>query len=204
MLKNKEQAVIFDFDGVLANTFNLNLDLMKEFIKISSDELKGFHEGNIHQRSRLKLTPEIKEKFFNLQREKFTKDKFYPIAQSVEKLARKFLLFINSSSTEQNVHFFLKMVEIEKYFSRILGLETDKSKVKKFQLIFKHYAIEPKDCVFVTDTLGDLMEGNRVGVKNLAVSWGYHKHERLKRGNPLKIIDQVEDLVPAINELLLI
>ncbi|HHX58788.1 MAG TPA: HAD family hydrolase [Candidatus Moranbacteria bacterium] len=200
--KNKNQAVVFDFDGVLVDTFDLNLKVMQKFIEASSDDLKNLHNGNVHERSSLDFTGELGDDFFRLQKENFKEEFFYPVVQSVRFLAEEFRLFINSSSSEDNILDFLRMVKLDDAFEQILGFETAESKIKKFQYIFKNYQLEPANCVFVTDTLGDLMEGNRAGVKNLAVSWGYHQSDRLRMGNPLKIINQPDDLIPAIKELL--
>ncbi|MFZ3015756.1 MAG: HAD hydrolase-like protein, partial [Minisyncoccia bacterium] len=60
----------------------------------------------------------------------------------------------------------------------------------------------PKDVVFITDSLGDILEGNECGVKSIGVTWGLHGRETLKKGNPVAIIDDPRDLEGVINNVL--
>ena len=90
---------------------------------------------------------------------------------------------------------------IKTFFSEVLGKETHKSKVEKFKMIFKEYGLKPEECIFVTDTLGDLREAKKVGVPTIAVTWGYHGKTRLKKGSPNLIIHDFEELTGAIEKL---
>ncbi len=200
--ENPKQAVVFDFDGVIADTFDLNLRTLRQFCNTCAEDLKKLHDSNSHETLNIKFTPEMEGNFHQLQREQFKETLFYPITKPIQDLADEFLLFINSSSSEKNIDQFLSLIKLSQCFEKILGVETNRSKVKKFELIFRDYQINPQNCVFITDTLGDLMEGNRVGVKNLAVTWGYHDKQRLKKGNPLVVIDQFEEIVPAVRKII--
>jgi phosphoglycolate phosphatase len=68
-------------------------------------------------------------------------------------------------------------------------------------MIFKEYGLEPKECAFVTDTLGDLREAKKAKVPTIAVTWGYHGKTRLKKGSPNLMIHDFEDLAEAVEKL---
>ena len=53
----------------------------------------------------------------------------------------------------------------------------------------------------MTDTLGDILTANKIGINTIAVDFGFHKKERLKKGNPLKIISKFEDLLGLIKNI---
>ena len=78
-------------------------------------------------------------------------------------------------------------------------METEKSKKKKFRMTFEEYSLLPSECVFITDTLGDLLEANLLEVPTIAVTWGYHDETRLKYGKPHNIIHEFDDLPGAID-----
>ena len=48
--------------------------------------------------------------------------------------------------------------------------------------------------LFITDTLGDIIESNKVGIKSVGVTWGYHTKENLSKGNPFFIAENFDDL----------
>ena len=87
------------------------------------------------------------------------------------------------------------------YFKEILGLKKHKSKVKKFEYLFQTYKLKSEDCIFITDTLGDILEGNKVNVRTIAVDFGFHEKERLEKGNPFKIISSFEELEKELDKL---
>lgn len=51
------------------------------------------------------------------------------------------------------------------------------------------------DVYFVTDTAGDVIEGNRAEVKTIAVTWGFHDRERLEKAKPDIIVNTPEELL---------
>jgi len=57
---------------------------------------------------------------------------------------------------------------------------------------------EPGNCVFVTDTLGDMREAAEVGISSIAVSWGFQKHATLEQGKPFRVVDKPADLATAV------
>ena len=56
-----------------------------------------------------------------------------------------------------------------------------------------------KDKVFyIGDTVGDIMEAKKAGVKSIAASWGYHKRECLVNCSPDILIDKPGDLIDEL------
>ena len=60
-----QKAIIFDFDGVIGDTFQINLELFREFIDdFSVQDFKDNHNGNIFQGSKMVLDPKQWKKYF--------------------------------------------------------------------------------------------------------------------------------------------
>jgi phosphoglycolate phosphatase len=76
----------------------------------------------------------------------------------------------------------------------VLGVETHKSKEVKFGIIFEETGLLKDECVFVTDTLGDILEANKVGVRTIAVTFGYHDEKRLAKGNPSVLVSDFKEI----------
>lgn len=88
------------------------------------------------------------------------------------------------------------------YFSDILGADTHTSKVIKLQSLLDKYEVNPQNSVFITDTLGDILESNKVGIRSIGVLWGLHDKETLERGDPTIIIDDTAILKSTIENIL--
>ena len=87
-------------------------------------------------------------------------------------------------------------------FDRVLGVETHKSKVEKFKILMIEHGVTDENAIFVTDTLGDIFEAKKVGIRTIAVDFGFHERERLEKGKPLKIISDFRHLLPELEQLM--
>ena len=57
------------------------------------------------------------------------------------------------------------------------------------------------ECIFITDTLGDILESNEIGVRTIAVDFGFHDREVLKKGNPVAIISDLSKIEETIKNI---
>ncbi|NDK07686.1 HAD hydrolase-like protein [Candidatus Gracilibacteria bacterium] len=192
------KALIFDFDGVIHDTFDFHRNKIEEYFKITFSEeyFKSIHDGNIFASS----PPEpIKSEGWEGYRDYIYKDYSSlimdnSIKRNLLKLKESYSLHIISSGGTNNVSDLLRNNEFIDTFNDILCYEFHKSKVYKFNYILKKYKLKVEECLFVTDTLGDILEANEVGLKTIAVDFGYHERERLEKGNPYKIISDFSEL----------
>ncbi|MDD5110625.1 MAG: HAD family hydrolase [Patescibacteria group bacterium] len=195
------KAIIFDFDGVIGDTYQNNFELFKPFIQnISEQDFKDNHNGNIFEGKKITLTPEQWEKYFANQKKLFTKTNLFPLKRVLARLSKNFQLFIISSTPDASIKYFLKYGALNRFFEKIFGATTCTSKFKKFQMIFEQYGLGPEECLFVTDTLGDILEAKKVKMRTIAVAWGYHEKELLARGNPLAIVCSGKELLESIKK----
>lgn len=111
------------------------------------------------------------------------------------------MLFIISSGGARTISDYLKKNGVGEIFKEVIGMDTYRSKVDKFNFIFGKYHFTAADCVFVTDTLGDILEANTLNIKTIAVDFGYHNKETLSKGNPFKIVSNVPQLMEAVLRL---
>ncbi|MFP4403632.1 MAG: HAD family hydrolase [Nanoarchaeota archaeon] len=192
------KAVIFDFDGVIHNTFDFHRKKIKDFfgIDLSKQDFEKIHEcnffknknGSIKNIDWTKYPNFIYDEISNLNVQNDIRDVLF-------KLNERYNLFIVSSGGTKNINDYLGNNGIITIFREVLGLEFDKSKVNKFKYLFDKYNLTPDNCLFVTDTLGDIIEANEVNLKTVAVDFGYHGRETLKKGNPYKIISKMDELL---------
>jgi methionyl-tRNA synthetase len=202
------KSIIFDFDGVIHDTFEMAYMISRQFHEsdFSKENYKNLFNGSIFKGSHLKtkksFNKEDFEKFYELSKADFKKIKLEKsIEHQLRDLKKKYKLFIITSNTEEIINDYFHRSDAHDIFEEILGYETHKSKVEKFKIIFNKYKLDKDNSVFVTDTLGDILEGNEVGIKSIAVTFGFHERERLEKGNPYKIVDNFKQIRKVIEGL---
>lgn len=71
----------------------------------------------------------------------------------------------------------------------------------------EHYQIYHKRYKDMTRELhrkafeGNIFEANKIGIKTIAVDFGVHEKERLKKGNPYKIVSNFDELFDEIKKI---
>ncbi len=196
--------ILFDFDGVIADTFSFCYRIMNSRDSISEDEYRTRFEGNINDASKKPAqNPQAKpfDFFGQYHPELMACQPNEEMVKTIRELARNHTLIIISSTISSSIAEFLEMQDLMNVFKEILGNDVEKSKVKKINDVLQRYKIKPTETVFITDTLGDIMEAKACGVKSIAVTWGYHPTETLEKGNPFKIIDHPNKIIETIRSM---
>ena len=121
------------------------------------------------------------------------------IKNIILKLAQKYQLFIISSNETKNIADYLNKNSLKNVFSEILDADINKSKIEKFKILFNKYNLNSSNCIFITDTLGDIIEARKLNIKSVGVDFGYHNFKTLSRGNPFKIISDLTEIFDIIN-----
>lgn len=117
----------------------------------------------------------------------------------LSEIAKQHTLVIISSTIEPLIERFLKKYALNKYFASILGKNFNRSKIIKIKFALKKYNFKPTQSLFITDTVGDMLEAKKCGVGSIAVSWGFHSISLLKKYNPLAIVKIPVELVKLIS-----
>src|ERR1700690_4067272 len=121
------------------------------------------------------------------------------MGEVVKTLSETYALSIISSTYTSLINELLEHYGLTLYFKDVLGGDVHQSKVEKIRMIFEKYQITSGDCIFVTDTLGDMREAKKHGVGAIGVSWGWHTHATLEKGIPFRIVDAPAELPDAVD-----
>jgi len=207
-MQNKK-LVIFDFDGVLINTADLAYEIHKNVNPhFTFEQYKEISNGNFHEKwseakEKFNLVEMGHDEFFRQYEEGIFRYTIQDVLHdAILHLADKYTLVIVTSSSGPVVTNFINKENLTGCFTEIQGYEVHKSKVVKIRSLLEKYELSPNQAVFITDTLGDIEEGNACGVPVVAETWGMHDYELLQSGNPAVIIDAPQELVPAIEKIL--
>ncbi len=207
MLPERKNFVLFDFDGVIADSFKTAFEVHKSvFPDMTEDDYRQITERNVNDwnwRARLeKAGHSGSYDFFEhyLPRAEKEVKIFEGMEEVIKKLHQEYELFIVSSNLTRAIKDFMQKHGLISCFMKIMGNDVHVSKVEKIRMVFSEYGTGPMHCVFVTDTLGDAREAQQLNVGSIGVAWGFNKPERLEAGNVFKIVEYPTDIQPAIRE----
>jgi phosphoglycolate phosphatase len=205
-MNSAQKFVLFDFDGVIADSLTLAYDVARIVhpeANLTPEAYVALFEGNVYE--------SIKNAQWGTSREKEYFAEFAPraekevgliqdITNAVSKLHEGYTLIIVSSTISDSIQAFLSRYNLARYFTEVMGSDVHKSKVEKMRMIFEKYETVPDRCVFVTDTLGDIREAKEHEMGAIAVGWGWHERATLERGIPFRIVETPRELPDAVDD----
>ena len=205
MASKIKNLLIFDFDGVLADSFDVFYHLLRDSMNeiglpLTQDQYRSFFIGNVHQSVKDYINDERKYflfmKFRNDNYDKYYFDKnnkvtFFPgAAEFLKKIGNRHILTIASSGRQKN---------IMELFSMILAT-SDTTKENMIGEILNKFDPE-SSCAMITDTVGDVKIAKELGLKTIAVTWGFHSEQLLQEVRPDHMANNFEHLAGIINKM---
>jgi len=210
------KAVIFDFDGVIADSkktiFKIYREVCRElgikFYSSISDFSKNI-DGNykhfyiklgIKRAEFAKTTEAYRKHYLRFERE----FRAFPEVRGVLSQLKRRGIKIGISS---NTHAFilrrlLRKFGLISYIDAIAGgKDIDKLKPDPQQILIamKRLGVEPKETVFIGDMEADMIAGRRAKVAKLvAVTYGYHPRKYLKKYRPDAFASNPQQIIESL------
>ncbi len=208
--------IIFDFDGVLADTLN---DLI-QFGQEACDELGIKHVVNKEDLSNLESmsfasfgraceVPEhLVDEFVQRCLKRFAERKSPPaIFDGLSTIVRNFAinhtLVIITTNSSQNVNAFLIEHGLDECIHAVYGVDIPGSKAQKISSARHQFSAGmTRESVFmIGDSLSDISAAKEASVTSVAVTWGHQSLEHLLRGAPDYVVHFPHDLVAIIENI---
>ena len=192
--------LIFDFDGVIADTHDINWAISSECDPAATyEDFLAHHDGNVFAEPRIKFS--IPGFFSKEYKKHLNINHLSKAVGPLKRFKKDYSLYIISSTREEIIKEVLEKAGILDLFTRVMGPETHRSKIEKFKMLMAEHGIADDNTIFITDTLGDIKEAHKVGIKTIAETFGFHNRERLALGEPYKIVDSWEEVERSLEEI---
>lgn len=208
-MNNAKKLIIFDFDGVIADSFSAIYSVVRDAFKsigipLSEQGYRDFFLVNPKLAEQRICNDE--KKFNDVQKsihenapKKYRDVKIFPdMLNIILRLSANADMAIVSSSQTDVIDEKMKEYGLIKYFSLILGADKALTKIEKINEIINHLNADKKSIYFISDTVGDLNEGKKIGITTIAVTWGFHDEKTIKKSKPDIIVDSANKLLEAI------
>lgn len=193
--------LLFDFDGVIADSFQAAYELNVHIHGATTeDEYRAFFSGNIYETMANRIRrQDTALDYFELYAPRLREVRLFPhVAEALRALSKRYTMILISSTRSDLIDDFLLRHGLRDCFAEILGSDVEKSKAKKNRMVMERYNAQPEQCLFITDTIGDIAEASHCGVNSIAVSWGYHDGDTLRASGAFHVIDSALELVESV------
>ncbi len=174
-----KKLIIFDFDGVIIDSWKHSYEMnVRDWPALKPEQHKVLFNGNIHEEiKKLGRSVQTKEERDRWIREVYLPTKndlpiFAGIDALIKKLYPLYTLVINTSASAESTKQFLVKNDID-HFDSVYGTEVSKDKKIKFEKILHDYEVESTDVLFITDTVGDVLDAKQFDMRVLLVTYGY-------------------------------
>ena len=188
--------IIFDFDGTIADSGEIGLQILNELLdkynlkKVSREEMVKINNFPIKDRFKLLNIPfyrfpqiimttliRYKELISSLK-------SFEGITELLQALKKEgYTLSIISSNSVENIEFLLNKYNL-KVFDNVISEKNIFGKSKSIKAYLKKYDLKNEEIIYIGDELRDIQACKKVAVKVIAVTWGFDSMELLKKSKP--------------------
>lgn len=209
------KAIIFDYDGVIVNSFPTVFNVYKKMCHAAQVEcpknIKKFREVFGYERStayqNLGIKPEDYERVNEIFKKEIIKQKpalFNGINPVIKTLSKDYTLVLATSNLKCEAIQKLKRFGLIKYFSYIIGDEP-KNKLGRFKKskviikLLKRLKFNKDEVILVGDRDVDYDIAKEAGLKNiLLVEYGWGYFDKHKTRQQKIIIKKPSDIIKAI------
>lgn len=199
--------IIFDFDGTLANTLPVVVDIAEGILgqEVSSTDIAKYRNMTIKsilKEARIPMykIPGLLVKGRPLLQKRMSEvDLFDGLEGVIKELSADYSLYIVSSNGLGIITKFLENYKLKKYFKRIYGNVGIFSKAQAVKKVMKREGFSIGDALYVGDEVRDIEAAKKIGLPIISVTWGYNGDKILKSYNPEYLASRPTDIIKIIN-----
>ncbi len=206
MGKQVTKAVIFDFDGTIADSFSVMLRVVHELLhrEQSKDDI-----SKLRGKSSLQALRELKIPLWRAyflvakvrRRMAWYVDEIDLVPgmdQIIRKLAQKYALYVVSANSAANVHASLQRFGVDDCFAAVYGGVVPWRKGRALRRLAREHQLKPHDTWYVGDEDLDIIAAHRAGMKAAAVTWGFSNIHVLKSQRPEALVFDSDELADSL------
>jgi phosphoglycolate phosphatase-like HAD superfamily hydrolase len=204
-------AIIFDFDGTIADSFDYVVDFLAQSAKLppldrkQKQVLRGHSMAAIGRGFGLSWW-RLLMLFFKGRRQMQAAIKRIQLFEGMSAVIRELHadgneLLIVTSNTVTNVRAFLREHELQDQFSKIYGGVGPFGKAPALRLALKEHKLKLPNTVYIGDELRDVQAAQSLRLPVIAVTWGFARTAHLRALKPTALATTPAELIDIIAKL---
>ncbi|MDB9722957.1 HAD-IA family hydrolase [Candidatus Marinimicrobia bacterium] len=188
------KGVIFDFDGVIAESVSIKTDAFATLYKSYGEEvinkviehhelnggmsrfkkIKFYHESFIHKKINEKEIEALAEKFSNLVVNKVINAPYVlGVIDYIKECSKKYTLFISTGTPTDEIKKILKGRGLSQYFTKVYG--SPESKTVHLRRIIAKYGFNNDELLFYGDSNSDIMAAKNLRIPFILIKNSFNK-----------------------------
>ena len=207
--------IIFDFDGVLADTLNDLLQFGQEACNqlgvkhsVTKEDIINLEEMSFVSYGQACEVPEhLVDEFVKICLALFAEKKSPPaifpgLSDVIRYLSGNHMIAIVTTNSSQNVKAFLVEHGLDSLIHAVYGVDSPGSKAQKISMARNEFLENGKQefMFMVGDSLSDILAAEEASVTSIAVTWGHQSLETLLRGHPDYVANSPHNLIEIIEQ----
>lgn len=204
-------TIIFDFDGTIADSFDYVADFMAA--EAGMEPLDEEQKRGLRGMSIVSMARKLGYNWFTgsllflkgrrrMYQEIKRLDAFDGMPELIRKLHNEgHELFILSTNSVRNLRRFLHHHKIHKYFLEIYGGVGAFSKGPAMKQLLEEQNLDLKNAVYIGDELRDVEAAKSIGMRAIAVTWGFASRSSLKAAKPAGLADTPAELMSILEDI---
>jgi phosphoglycolate phosphatase len=207
--------IIFDYDGVLADTLD---DLIK-FGQEACNQLGVKHfvtKADLNNLEIMSFTSfgqacevpdQLVGEFVKICLHHFAEKKSPPaifpgLGDVVRYLASRHMIAVVTTNSAQNVNAFLTLHGLDESIRAVYGVDSPGTKAQKISMARDRLLNNNRQnpVFMVGDSVSDVRAAKEASVTSVAVTWGHQNLETLLRGNPDYVVRTPQQLIEVIEQ----
>jgi phosphoglycolate phosphatase-like HAD superfamily hydrolase len=210
-VKDDQTIAIFDFDGTLVDTLDIYIKIFEKltkrpqpFEKEEIERLRGMTALRIARELRIRpwRVSWLLVRGRALMRRRMLEVEVFPGIEAMLKNLDEagIPMFIMSTSSPGNIQKLLKARGMDRYFQHIYGNVGVFGKAKMLRKILEKNKLAAEDVFYIGDEARDIEATKRVGIRGIAVAWGFNSPELLERHRPFALVRSPKELEALIKK----
>lgn len=210
--KNDKKCIIFDFDGTIADTFELAIDIINSnpsrygVDHIDKNEIPRLRslsmpyllrEFNIHLLEFPILLSRMRK---DLKKQIHDLKPYHNILSVIKELYDQgYVLGVLTNNSRGNVISFFKKEEVHHTFHFISSAKGLFGKSKSLEKLMKKYKLNIQNTIYVGDEVRDIEACHKAKISIISVSWGFNSKELLEKFHPTYLVSKPQEILSVIN-----
>ncbi|MBI3168604.1 MAG: HAD family hydrolase [Chloroflexi bacterium] len=203
--------IIFDYDGVLADTLDDLIRFGQEACNqldvkhvVTKDDLTNLEVMSFATFGRACEVPEhLVNEFVKISLKLFAEKESPPaifdgLSEVIGHLSTNHKIAIVTTNSSQNVHTFLTQHGLGSLVHAVYGVDTPGSKAQKISMARERFVENGETVFMIGDALSDVRAAKEAGVLSIAVTWGHQSLETLLRGEPDYVVESPQQIIKIV------
>lgn len=203
------KTIIFDFDGTLADSLTLVIEIIQQIVPghdgATKEQIETLRGKPARELARFLGVPIWKAPMLIRRGQKIMQNRlsevpvFPGMTDVLEAFGEKgYSVHLISFNSAENVKKFIETNELDTYFESITGSVGLFGKSKAIRKLCRSTKVSRGDVWYVGDEVRDVVAAKKAGVHMVAVGWGFNRPDALRAMEPDAVAATPKDLTNFI------